>query len=96
MRATQYMTTYIIALTDKNPAVWEAIGAKWPNHSHIISDTLAMVSAEGVSTPEKIKEDVGIAVGEGGQTGVVVRFDKESVSGVLSTTAVDWLREAMQ
>lgn len=90
------MTTYCIALTDKNPAVWEAIDAKWPNHSLFISDTLAVISAEGVSTPNKIKEDVGIAVGEGGQTGLVIRFDNESVSGVLSTTAVDWLREAMQ
>ncbi|MCY4342195.1 MAG: hypothetical protein OXE83_01290 [Gammaproteobacteria bacterium] len=88
------MTIYLVALTSKSDAVWEKIQSRWPNHNHIINDTLAFVSPEGISTSAKVKEEVGIAAGEDGQSGLVIRIDDDASAGVLPSTAVAWLREA--
>ena len=90
------MTIYLVALTSKNETVWGKIRSRWPDHSCIINDTLAFVSPEGISTPAKVKEEIGIAADEDGQSGLVIRCDEDSLAGVLPTTAVEWLREARQ
>ena len=91
------MTTYLIALTEENPAVWAAIEAKWPNHSLEINKTLAVISAEGVVDPNgTIKAGRGHCRLDGKTVKVCAHWLSAvrpaiPCRALMSTTVVDWL-----
>ena len=87
------MSTYLIALSDRNEAAWDLVKKNWPGCHHIIDERLAMVSPSGISTASEISQSIGISTGLSAPSGIVVEFFQNACSGVLSTQAVDWLRK---
>lgn len=75
------MTIFLVVLVEPDENAWERISEKWPERHHIISNTLAFVAPEGISTAKSVRDAVGIDVGTIAPSGVVVPMDDHS--GVL-------------
>ena len=87
-------TLYLVALTEPSLDAWRAIREQFPNRNQTVSDTLAFVAPDGVSTPSTVKDQIGIAVSSESASGIVVKLIAEQSSGVLPSAVVDWIRAA--
>ena len=93
------MAVYLVSLVTPHEKAWERIAKTWPGRHYFVagSETLAFVAPEGISTPDTVKEAVGIDVGDDDPTGLVIRVrpnQSKVVAGVLPRVTVDWVREA--
>lgn len=53
-----------------------------------------MISVKGISAASQIAEKIGLDTETDAPSGMVVPIDKDTVSGVLRRSAVDWYRSA--
>ena len=88
------MSIFLIALIEPDDEVWRVVREEWADHHEMLSDAMAFVRPPGVSTPNTVKERIGISPEEDAPTGIVVEISPGSVSGALPTRSVEWLRAA--
>ena len=88
------MSVFLIALTEPSDEALEKIQAAWPERHHAITETLCMVSPEGVATPRSILEKVGIDAGGEAPNGMVLPMEHGMVSGVLPRESATWFKAA--
>ena len=91
---TNNMSVYLIALSEPNEESWKKISERWPDSHYPLTDTLALVLASGISTPSQIREAVGIRAEKGCASGLVVSVHQYDYAGVLTSSAVNWLKQA--
>lgn len=72
------MNTYAVHLDKPNDEAWNAIRMEWPNRSFFLTDHLAFVAPEGITTTAEMAETVGTG-GERQVSGIV--FDRTSHNG---------------
>ena len=87
------MTVYLIALAKEDREAWGKVRSEWPGRYHIVSETMAFVSPEGIATPESIRDLIGIEPSSN-RSGIIVTLAADRISGVLPSAAVDWIRAA--
>ena len=58
------MSVYLVALTEPDANAWKAIEKRYRDSSYRVSDTLAFVVVEGVSTATTVRNAVGIDVSQ--------------------------------
>ena len=90
------MTVYLVALMETDESVWTRIKTEWPDRHYMLDDRLALISIapNGVSAPSAVAERIGIQEVDQGIRGLVIRLRPDAISGILPTSAVDWLRAA--
>lgn len=44
------MSVYLIAIHEQSAAAWERLKTTWPSRHHLVTDTLAFVAPEGITT----------------------------------------------
>lgn len=86
-------TLYLVVLTTKNETVWKNLESKYKGHHYLLTDTIAFLLAEGVSTASQIREDVGI--NRGIATGIVTQLRTHEYAGLIPITAIEWIKKAV-
>lgn len=86
------MKVFLVALVEPNNGVWISIETEWSGRCRFISDMLALIAVEDVTTTREVREGIGIEAGSGGSRGIVVELMDGRFSGVLPTADVDWIR----
>jgi len=85
---------YLIVLTDNTEGVLEKIDREWRDRYYQIDEKVMMISVKGISAASQIAEKIGLDTETDAPSGMVVPIDKDTVSGVLRRSAVDWYRSA--
>ena len=89
------MSVYLVALTEPDANAWKAIEKRYRDSSYRVSDTLAFVVVEGVSTATTVRNAVGIDVSQSAPGGIVVKLSPSLYAGALPATVVDWIKAAV-
>lgn len=50
------MDLYLVALANPSADAWGALADRFPNRRQVVSDTMASVAPDGISTPTTVKE----------------------------------------
>ena len=87
----QRMSVYLIAIHEQSAAVWERLKTTWPSRHHLVTDTLAFVAPEGITTAVDVAKKVGMTDAED-VMGFVVEMN--DYSGRSWEDAVRWLEKA--
>ena len=91
-------TLYMITLVEPSDKAWNSVREAWPKEHKLVSDTLAFVALDGISTPGEVCDRIGIHFDDDTEsevTGLVLLFKTDFVfSGVMPTDVVDWIRAA--
>lgn len=85
------MSVYQSAIHEQSAAVWERLKTTWPSRHHLVTDTLAFVASEGITTAVDVAKKVGMTDAED-VMGFVVEMD--DYSGRSWEDAVRWLEKA--
>ena len=88
------MASYLIAVTDGIENVLKTVKVKWPDRYYHIEPNLIMISVPGISSPNTIKESIGISTNDDSPSGLVTLLKESTAAGVLPMPAVDWYRAA--
>lgn len=65
------MSVYAVSLNQPDEAAWKALRDAWPGRHFILTDRMAFVAPEGITTTAQIAEAVGIG-GESDLLGLVL------------------------
>jgi len=84
------MTIYAVFLNSPDEAAWQVLGEKWPDRHFILTDHMAFVAPEGITTTAQIMNAVGMGL-EKGLLGVV--FELAECNGLNSGDLWEWLRK---
>ena len=85
------MSTYAVYLNEPDAQAWDAIKTTWPGRYFILTDHLAFVAPEGITTTAAVAEIVGI--GEERKVAGIV-FDWMAHNGFNRSDLWEWLRKA--
>ena len=85
------MSVYLIVAHEQSAAVWERLKTTWLSRRHPVTDTLAFVVPEGITTAVDLAKKVGITDAED-VMGFMVEMDDYSGRGW--EDAVRWLEKA--
>lgn len=91
VRWDQRMSVYLIALHEQSTDVQARLKTTWPSRHHFVTDTLAFVAPEGITTAVDVAKEVGMTDAED-VMGFVVAMD--DYSGRSWEDAVRWLEKA--
>lgn len=91
VRWDQRMSIYLIALHEQSTDVQARLKTTWPSRHHFVTDTLAFVAPEGITTAVDVAKEVGMTDAED-VMGFVVAMD--DYSGRSWEDAVRWLEKA--
>ncbi len=88
------MAVYAVFLNEENDEAWAKLIERWPDDRHfILTDNLAFVAPERITTTS----DVGEAVGMNDDHGVVgIVFEWEAHYGFNSGSLWEWLRQVQK
>ena len=85
------MTVYAVFLNEPDKTVWAAVAEQWPNGRHfILTDNMAFVAPEGITTTEQVADAIGI--GEGHEVLGIV-FEWTAHKGFNRNSLWEWLRK---
>ena len=84
------MSVYAVSLNQADEAAWETLRKEWPERHFILTDRLAFVAPEGITTTAQISEAVGIG-GESNLLGLVLEVSAHS--GFNKSDLWEWLRK---
>jgi len=86
------MTVYAVFLNDADETARQALQEKWPHGRHfILTDHMAFVAPEGITTTAQIAQAVGIGSGEREVLGIV--FEWAAHNGFNRSDLWEWLRK---
>lgn len=89
----EHMSTYGVYLNEPNEEVWNAVKTNWPRRHYILTDTLAFVAPEGISTTAQVGESVGIGSPKKKQIAGMV-FEVARIFGNNKKDMWEWLENA--
>ena len=85
------MSVYAVFLNRADEGAWQALREGWPGRHFILTDHMAFVAPEGISTTAQVSETVGID-SDSGLLGVVLEVS--AYSGFNQTGLWEWLGKA--
>ncbi|MCY4357497.1 MAG: hypothetical protein OXD01_08255 [Gammaproteobacteria bacterium] len=86
------MNTYAVFLNESNVACWQNIRERWSNGRHfILTDHLAFVASEDITTTAEVSEKVGIDKKEGSIETLGVVFEVGAYNGFNKGDLWEWL-----
>ncbi|MCY4218030.1 MAG: hypothetical protein OXE56_01990 [Gammaproteobacteria bacterium] len=84
------MNICVVFLNKPNAGCWQNVSDNWPNgHHFILTDHMAFVASENITTTAEISDKVGI--GENGALGIV--FDLGAYNGYNRGELWEWINK---
>ena len=83
------MSVYAVSLNQPNKSAWAVLRKEWPDRHFILTEHMAFVAPEGITTTAQIAEAVGI--GENDLWGIVLEVSAHS--GFNKSDLWEWMRK---
>ena len=84
------MSVYAVFLNEANDEAWRTLRKGWPERHYILTDHMAFVAPEGITTTAQISETAGIG-GDSSLLGIVLEVSAHS--GFNRGELWEWLRK---